>query len=192
MENILYEQALEYTRKLFSGNFNGHDFNHSFRVHKTAMYIARFETCNLDIVALGSILHDADDHKLFHTKNNQNARIFLESHNISSTMADEICQVINSISFSQNEGRKPSTMEGKIIQDADRLDAIGAIGIARAFTFNGEKHLPMEQAIEHYQNKLSLLKDLMNTDVAKKIAQHRHELMQNYFQELSSELFFPN
>ena len=86
-----------------------------------------------EIVALAALLHDADDHKLFHTENNANTRSFLAENRVPEEMINQICTVINAVSFSRNRGKTPSTLEGKIVQDADRLDALGAIGIARTF-----------------------------------------------------------
>ena len=91
------------------------------------------------VVALGALLHDADDYKLFNTVSNANARSFLVQNKVPPEMIDRICAVINGVSFSKNRGKRPDTLEGKIVQDADRLDGIGAIGIARTFAYGGEQ-----------------------------------------------------
>ena len=152
------------------------------------MLIAQQEPdCDLETVALSALLHDADDHKLFHTENNANARSFLTQHDVESDKIEYICRVINAVSFSQNRGKRPESLEGMIVQDADRLDAIGAIGIARTFAFGGEHGRPLEATIQHFQDKLLLLKDEMNTETAKKIAESRHLFMVNFLQEFDEE-----
>ena len=99
--------------------------------------------------------------------------------------------MINSVSFSQNKGKVPSSLEAKIVQDADRLDAIGAIGIARTFAYGGEHGRSMEASISHFHEKLLLLKDLMNTDAAKAIAIKRHDFMLAFLAEWNSETLRP-
>ena len=127
--------------------------------------------CDMEAVALAALLHDADDHKLFDTVNNQNARSFLESHGVSREKTDLICSIINSVSFSKNRGKTPDSPEGRIVQDADRLDAMGAIGIARTFAYGGKHGRTLDGGIEHFHEKLLLLKDEMNTDAARELAE---------------------
>ena len=130
----IIEAAKEYVAGLFRGNAGGHDAAHTLRVYRNALLIEEKEKSgDPETVALAALLHDADDHKLFHTENNENARTFLNSHGFDAEKTERIIAAINSVSFSQNRGKRPSTPEGKIVQDADRLDAIGAIGIARTF-----------------------------------------------------------
>ena len=130
----LIRDAIEYVSELLGKNSGGHDTAHSLRVYKNALKIAASDPdCDLTVVSLASILHDVDDHKIFENENNENARAFLSDKCVSSAQIEEICNVINSVSFSRNRGRKPQTIEGMIVQDADRLDAMGAIGIARTF-----------------------------------------------------------
>ena len=180
--------AIEYIRELFRNNSGGHDAAHSLRVYQSAVRIAERESgCDRDIVALAALLHDADDHKLFHTENNANARAFLTQQEIRSETAERICQAINSVSFSQNRGRRPDTSEGKIVQDADRLDAIGAIGIARAFAYGGEHGRTLDSSIEHFHEKLLLLKDEMNTEAAREMAKSRHAFLEQFLKEYNEE-----
>ena len=134
------------------------------------------------------MLHDVDDHKLFHTENNANARAFLESVQLDQNQIDRICELMNGISFSKNRGVRPETLEGKIVQDADRLDAIGAIGIARTFAFGGERKRPLSATVQHFYDKLLLLKDEMNTAEGKRIAELRHQLMVDFLYELNNEM----
>ena len=188
-EKNIIKAAIEYIENLFAGDSGGHDAEHSKRVFYNASLIADTEPdCDRFIVSLAALLHDADDHKLFNTENNANARAFLSNHQIDGAKADYICEVINCISFSKNRGRRPETPEGKIVQDADRLDAIGAIGIARAFAFGGERRRPLTDSVQHFYDKLLLLKDEMNTDEGKRIAEERHSLMVNFLHELEREI----
>ena len=188
MENRIIEEAIEYIRTLFQGNSDGHDFDHTMRVYHTAMEIADSEPrCNRQIVALAALLHDADDYKLFETKNNANARAFLDSQNVDEATALQICMAINSVSFSKNKGRCPELLEGKIVQDADRLDAIGAIGIARTFAYGGKHGRTLDSSIEHFHEKLLLLKAMMHTEKAKELAESRHAFMESFLQEWEKE-----
>ena len=139
-------------------------------------------------IRVAALLHDADDHKLFKTENNANARAFLEESGVPDETTDTICAIINSVSFSKNRGKIPDSIEGKIVQDADRLDAIGAVGIARTFMYGGSHGRSIEETREHFEDKLLLLKDKMNTDTAKKIASVRHEYLLSFLEELDSEL----
>lgn len=182
------EAAKEYVRELFASNAGGHDAGHSLRVYRNAMLLAdKLPECDRSTVALAALLHDADDHKLFATQNNANARAFLTAHNVPQGMIEQICEAVNAVSFSQNRGKRPATPEGRIVQDADRLDAIGAIGIARTFAYGGEHGRPLEDSIAHFHEKLLLLKDGMNTDAAKEIAEHRHRFMEKYLAEFAEE-----
>ena len=183
----LTDAAKEYIEVLFRGNAGGHDSAHTLRVYSNAMRIAEGESCNIRIVALAALLHDADDHKLFNTENNANAREFLTAQGVDPEEIESICEAINSVSFSQNRGRRPATIEGKIVQDADRLDAIGAIGIARTFAFGGEHGRTLESSIDHFHEKLLLLKGEMNTEAAKQLAEERHDFMVRFLEEFEKE-----
>ncbi|MBR6403420.1 MAG: HD domain-containing protein [Eubacterium sp.] len=189
MNERIIEEAKEYINKLFMNNVDGHDTDHSIRVYKNACKIAEgYPESDHMIVSLASLLHDVDDHKLFNTENNMNARIFLRSQNVESDLVEFICEVINGVSFSQNRGKQPDSIEGKIVQDADRLDAIGAIGIARTFAFGGKKGRSLESSVQHFSDKLLLLKDEMNTEEAKRLAESRHIYMQEFLSELREEI----
>ena len=104
------------------------------------------------------------------------------------TKIDYICDVINGVSFSKNRGVSPKTLEGKIVQDADRLDALGAIGIARTFAFGGERKRSIQDSVQHFYDKLLLLKDEMNTQEGKRIAKHRHDFMVAFLKEFNDEV----
>ena len=184
------KEAVEYVRKLYQGNADGHGFAHTIRVWHTAMKIAETEAdCDQEIVSLAALLHDADDGKLFATENNANARSFLSVHGISEEAADYICRAVNSVSFSKNKGKTPDTPEGRIVQDADRLDAVGAIGIARTFAYGGAHGRTPEDSIAHFYEKLLLLKDMMNTKKAREIAEERHAFMEQFLREWDAEMF---
>ncbi len=188
-EEARIEKAAGYIRELFRGNAGGHDAAHSLRVYRNAMKIAEQEPgCDREIAALAALLHDADDHKLFHTENNANARAFLEANEVPPERTERICQTINMVSFSRNRDRVPDTIEGKIVQDADRLDAMGALGIARTFAYGGEHGRPMEGSVQHFYDKLLLLKDMLNTEPAKRLAAKRHDFLQSFLEELDEEL----
>ena len=189
MNEEIIEAAKVYIHDLFKSNSDGHDENHSLRVYQIAVQIAKeYPECNMAVVELSSLLHDVDDHKLFDTKDNMNARQFLKSHCVKDDDIELICQVINGVSFSKNKGVRPQTLEGKIVQDADRIDAIGAVGIARTFAYGGKAGRSLESSLQHFQDKLLLLKDMMNTEEAKKIAENRHLYMENFLIEFRNEL----
>jgi len=188
----LISDAMNFVSDLLENNSGGHDTAHSLRVYKNALEIAGNEPgCDMTVVSLAALLHDVDDHKLFNHENNENAREFLSNSGVPNEKIEEICSVINSVSFSKNRGKKPETIEGKIVQDADRLDAMGAIGIARTFAFGGEHGRSIEESVMHFHEKLLLLKDEMNTESARKIAESRHafleEFLSHYYEEIKSE-----
>ena len=185
METI--NAAIEYIEKLFAGNSDGHGVDHTMRVYRNAMIIAETEICDKQIVALAALLHDADDHKLFKTENNANARGFLMEHNLEEQKIAQIIDIINTVSFSKNRDRKPATIEGKIVQDADRLDAMGAVGIARTFAYGGSHGRELVASIQHFHDKLLRLKELMNTEKAKEIAKDRHEYLLGFLNEWEKE-----
>lgn len=188
MPEKIVKEATEYIRTLFQGNSDGHDFDHTMRVYRTAMEIADSEPdCDRQIVALAALLHDADDYKLFATADNANARAFLDSQNVDEATAIKICTTINSVSFSKNRDKCPELLEGKIVQDADRLDAIGAIGIARTFAYGGKHGRTLDSSIPHFHEKLLLLKAMMHTEKAKEMAESRHAFMESFLQEWENE-----
>ena len=186
MEQVIRD-AVEYIRELFRGNADGHGFEHALRVWRNTMEIAEAEPgCDPEAAALAALLHDADDHKLFDTENNANARRFLEGR-VPPEETERICAAINSVSFSKNRGKRPETPEGRIVQDADRLDAIGAVGIARTFAYGGKHGRTPEESIAHFHEKLLLLKDMMNTEKAKALAERRHAFLEAFLREWEAE-----
>ena len=187
-KDTIISEASDYVRQLFAGNSDGHGADHTMRVYHNAQKIMEtYPEADAFIVSLSALLHDADDHKLFNTENNLNARLFMEKNDLPPDTIEQICMTINSVSFSKNRGRSPETLEGKIVQDADRLDAIGAIGIARTFAYGGNAGRPLADSIKHFYDKLLLLKNEMNTEAAKDIAQKRHEYMTGFLEEYYEE-----
>ena len=181
-------KAIEYVKTLFSGNSDGHDANHTLRVYKNVqLLLESYPEADSFISSLSALLHDVDDHKLFKTQNNDNARNFLQENGLSEELIENTREIINSVSFSKNKGKTPRTIEGQIVQDADRLDAIGAIGIARTFAYGGRTGRSLDDSIQHFYDKLLLLKDEMKTEAALKIAIMRHEYMENFLKEYCDE-----
>ena len=188
MQDIIIKNAVEYINELFGGNSDGHDALHTLRVYKNMKLIAQsYPEADLFIMSLSALLHDADDHKLFKTENNANARFFLAKNDVPEESIEQICEIINGVSFSKNRGKTPETLEGKIVQDADRLDAIGARGIARTFAYGGKVGRSLDDSVQHFYDKLLLLKDEMNTGAAKEIAKARHEYMEGFLKEYYEE-----
>lgn len=185
--NKLISSAIEYVRELFSGNSDGHGFDHAMRVYRNAVTIADGEECDATVVALAALLHDADDPKIFDTRDNANARTFLDDAGVGPETAERVIRAINSVSFSKNRGKTPETAEGRIVQDADRLDAIGAVGIARTFAYGGAHGRSLEESVKHFHEKLLLLKDMMNTETAKRLAADRHSFLKAFLRELEKE-----
>ena len=183
-KDTIISEAIDYVNELFDGNSDGHGADHTMRVYRnTQILMEAYPEADSFVSSLAALLHDTDDHKLFDTENNMNARSFMKNEGIPLETIEQICIIINAVSFSHNRGKSPETLEGKIVQDADRLDAIGAIGIARTFAFGGKSGRPLADSIKHFYDKLLLLKDELNTDAAKDIAHKRHEYMQDFLEE---------
>ncbi len=207
LDESVFINAIDYITELFKGESSGHDLYHSIRVHNNAAAIQRKEGGDLSIIRLAALLHECDDRKLFHTVDNANARRFMNEHDIDADTQERICHMIFQISFKGKDSVVPDSLEGKIVQDADRLDALGAIGIGRAFAYGGKAgrmmHIPDEKhkedmsedeyfsnegtTINHFYEKLLLLKDMMNTPTAKQMAESRHKYMEGFLKEFYDE-----
>lgn len=204
-------KTIDFVKSTLKNAEGGHDWFHIERVWNNAKLIAIGENVNLFIVELGALLHDIADAK-FHngdeTIGPQLARKFLESHLVDETVIFQVEKIIENVSFKGgNFNQQFKSKELEVIQDADRLDAIGAIGIARAFNYGGFKnrvlynpeikpnlHQTKEEykknnapTINHFYEKLLLLKDKMNTETGKKIAAKKHQFMEIYLQQFYDE-----
>ncbi|TRX35961.1 HD domain-containing protein [Flavobacterium restrictum] len=207
----LINKTILFVKQKLENAEGGHDWFHIERVYKNALLIANGESCDLTIVKLGALLHDIADSK-FHdgdeTVGPKIAREFLTSNAVDEATIQHVIGIIENISFKGGNTEKEfSSIELDIVQDADRLDAIGAIGIARAFNYGGFKNRPLynpeiapkltmskeeyknSQAptINHFYEKLLLLKDKMNTKTGKKIAQERHHFMVQFLSQFYAE-----
>ena len=207
----LINDTITFVKKELENAEGGHDWFHIERVYKNALLIANGENCDILIVQLGALLHDIADSK-FHdgdeTVGPKKARLFLESKNVPENKIVPVINIIENISFKGgHEAKKFSSLELDIVQDADRLDAIGAIGIARTFNYGGFKnraiyhpeikpnlHMSKEEyknseapTINHFYEKLLLLKDKMNTKTGKEIAAQRHEFMELFLNQFYDE-----
>jgi uncharacterized protein len=205
------ENTIAFVKEKLEGAEAGHDWFHIERVWKLSAQIAETEVCDTEVVELSALLHDIADPK-FHNGDETIApkisREFLEQQNVSEETIQKVLFVIENISF-KNRDQAPvdPPIELKIVQDADRIDAIGAIGIARTFNFGGFKNnlmyhpdiepkLGMSKeeykksngtTINHFYEKLLLLKDMMNTEKGKKMAEERHNYMLNFLDQFYKE-----
>lgn len=183
-------QATErYVAKLHTEDHTGHDFAHLERVRRLAEHLAEGQSVDATVVTLAALLHDVEDMKL--GRETGLVRRHLETTTLSHHQRNHVLQVIEETSFSK--GVSPSSLESAIIQDADRLDAIGAIGIARTFQFAGSRGTTLynpddpTSAIAHFSEKLLLLADGMHTDRAKTIASDRHAFMTVFIEQFIAE-----
>ena len=205
------EKTINFVKQKLEGAEAGHDWFHIERVWKLSKKIAKNEEANTEIVELAALLHDIADPKFHDGDETLAIKIsleFLKSIDVEENIINQVLYIIENISF-KNRGQAPKipSIELQIVQDADRLDAIGAIGIARTFNFGGFKNnlmyhpdiqpqLNMSKeeykksngtTINHFYEKLLLLKDLMNTETAKKIASERHDFMLKFLDEFYKE-----
>ncbi len=210
-EQLIIDKTILFVKETLKGAEGGHDWFHIHRVLKNAQLIAKGEKANTLIIALGALLHDIADSK-FHngdeTIGPKKATEFLLSQDVDSAIIEHVVQIIKNISFKGgNTERTFSSKELDIVQDADRLDAIGAIGIARCFNYGGFKNrelynpeiapnLNMNKeeykkntapTINHFYEKLLLLKDRMNTKTGQRIAADRHQFMEKYLKQFYAE-----
>ncbi|MDC7999720.1 HD domain-containing protein [Aequorivita todarodis] len=207
----IIQHTIQFVKNELKNAEGGHDWFHIERVYKNALLISENEKVDRTIVSLGALLHDIADskfHKGDETVGPKKARQFLESQNISGKVVEHVIKIIENISF--KGGNKPQNFTSKeleVVQDADRLDALGAIGIARTFNYGGFKNrklydpkikpnLKMTPAeykasdaptINHFYEKLLLLKDRMNTETGRKIAEERHAFMEKFLQQFYAE-----
>ena len=207
----LIHKTRDFVKQTLADVEGGHDWFHTERVYNNALLIAQGEKVNGLIVALGALLHDIADSK-FHggdeTVGPRVATAFLIKNNADSQVVDHVVQIIRNISFKGGNTVKDfHSLELAVVQDADRLDAIGAIGIARTFNYGGFKNRKLYDpeikpnlnmtpdeykkstapTINHFYEKLMLLKDKMNTETGKRLAKKRHDFMQLYLDQFYAE-----
>ena len=180
----MIENAIKYVKQIFADDCSGHDYHHTMRVYRLAVQIVKKENADLLIVQLAALLHDVDDAKLSPETHatKKNAVDFMESNGVDNEIIEAVCKIIGEVSFAGTDSVVPSTIEGKCVQDADRLDAMGAIGIARTFAYGGSRgrkiydpeikplvNMNKEEyrqnqnstSINFFYEKLLLLKDMM-------------------------------
>ena len=207
----LISKTISFVKAKLENAEGGHDWFHIERVFKNAVLIAKNEDCDVTVVKLGALLHDIADSK-FHEGDEsvgpKIARDFLESENVDEEIITHVVHIIKNISYKGgNFEKKFSSLELDVVQDADRLDAIGAIGIARAFNYKEIKNRALYDpkiapnsrmskeeykkndapTLNHFYEKLLLLKDKMNTDTGKKIAKERHRYMEGFLAQFYAE-----
>ena len=207
----LISKTILFVKEKLENAEGGHDWFHIERVYKNAVLISKNEVCDVTIVKLGALLHDIADSK-FHdgdeTVGPRVAREFLESENVDEEIIAHVVNIIENISYKGgNFEKKFSSIELDVVQDADRLDAIGAIGIARTFNYGGFKNRALydpniapissmtkeeykkndSPTLNHFYEKLLLLKDKINTETGKQIAQERHQYMQGFLSQFYAE-----
>ena len=183
-----------FVKKEFLGEGTGHDYFHLKRVVENALKIGKAENANLFLVELSAWLHDVGDYKLHDgvDRSEELVKEFLLTQNLSDELIDKVNEIISQVSFSK--ANPVTSLEAKVVQDADRLDAIGAIGIARAFAFGGSRgrelwnpDQPESTSVQHFYDKLLKLKDLMNTETAKVIAEKRHRFLEEFLDQFYEE-----
>ncbi|WP_047246735.1 HD domain-containing protein [Maribacter thermophilus] len=213
-DTAIVEETINFVKDTLKHAEGGHDWFHIQRVYNNSLLIAKDEEVDTLVVSLGALLHDIADAK-FHNGDEKlgpkMATDFLTSLNVSKETIDHVVKIIENISFKnslEKDKENPfSSIELKIVQDADRLDAIGAIGIARAFNYGGFKNRPLYNpeiapkldltkeeykksvapTINHFYEKLLLLKEKMNTETGKKLAEQRHQYMLDFLEQFYKE-----
>ena len=207
----IIDNTIAFVKSTLKGAEGGHDWFHIERVYKNALLIAKHEDVDVFVVALGALLHDIADSKFHDGDESVGPRLasdFLRSEDITEDVISHVIQIINNISFKGGKiARTFSSIELDVVQDADRLDALGAIGIARTFNYGGFKNraiynpgiapnfeMTKEEykastapTINHFYEKLLLLKDKMNTETGKHLAQQRHNYMEQFLEQFYKE-----
>lgn len=209
MKETVIRNAAAYVREVFRADHSGHDAAHTMRVFRTACRLAESEGADRFLVGLAALLHDVDDVKLSPETHagKDRAVSFMHSLGLDSGVIRRICEIIGEVSYAGRDSAAPGTIEGKCVQDADRLDALGAVGIARAFAYGGshgrvmydpevppkpdmsgeEYRRHVSTTVNHFYEKLFRLEDLMNTAAAKALAERRSRYMHEYLEEFLAE-----
>ncbi len=210
VNEVIINRTIDFVKLTLREAEGGHDWWHIYRVWKLSKRIADSEDVNLLVVELGALLHDIADYKFYNGNEEIGPRIakeFLESLNLDEDIINQVVEIIRNISFKGTLNRKFISKELNVVQDADRLDAMGAIGIARTFNYGGFKgrelynpevkpklNMSKEEyiknnspTINHFYEKLLILKNGMNTKTGKKLAEHRHKFMEDFLKEFYRE-----
>jgi uncharacterized protein len=207
----IIQQTADQVRQKFEGEGTGHDWWHIYRVWQNAKHIGEKEGGDIFVIELGALLHDIADWK-FHGGNEEAGpaatKELLEKLEVAPTVVEAVCHIVANVSYKgAGVKNKIETLEGFVVQDADRLDALGAIGIARTFAYGGSRNREMynpeipavihqtanaymkneSPTINHFYEKLLLLKDLMNTNTGKILAEGRHAYMEKYLVQFLAE-----
>ncbi|WP_375102530.1 HD domain-containing protein [Paenibacillus sp. RS8] len=209
-ESLIIARTEDFVKEQLGQDTTGHDWWHSDRVRNTAAEIAKIESAGVFVCTMAALLHDVADEKLNPSKEEGllKVRTWLSSNLTDEEQINHIMMIIETMSFSGGGGEPMQTLEGQVVQDADRLDALGAIGIARTFIFSGAKGRPAYDpgvspreeslqkeyrdyskgtAINHFYEKLLKLKFLMNTAYGRKLAEERHDFMLNFLDQFYKE-----
>ena len=197
INEAMIEACERYGRTIFEHDASGHDYHHTLRVYHMAVRLAHEEGADVGVVSLAALLHDVDDPKLSPETADglDRARVFLTEYEVDESEASAVLAAIREVSFSKNAGQAPTTREAACVRDADRLDAIGAIGVARTFAYGGAHGRPLHDpsgqdsgtTTAHFHDKLLLLKDLMCTESGRRIAEHRHNVTAAFLDEFLAE-----
>lgn len=206
----IVDKTIAFVKETLKGAEPGHDWNHVNRVWKTAKHLAGFYSTNELLIDLGALLHDIADAK-FHNGDEETgpqiASDFLSKMDVTADIRLKVLEIIQCISFKNADGHQPKFIEFKIVQDADRMDALGAIGIARAFSYGGYKNREMYNSsilpitnlsseaykkhksptLNHFYEKLLQLPILMNTAEAKEMAMDKQAVMQMFLEQFIKE-----
>ena len=192
----MINKAMAFAKDIFTGDASGHDFDHTLRVYHMATRLAQEEGADLQIVQLAALLHDVDDRKLSPETCDGKLRAvkFLKENGVGEADIHRIVDIISRISFSA-QLPPPESIEGKCVQDADRLDAMGAVGIARTFAFGGSRGrrlhdtegLDTNASVQHFYDKLLLLKDTIHTATGRRLAQQRDAFMREFLEQFYAE-----
>lgn len=209
-QQAIINRVIAILKEHYRSDTSGHDWFHLERVWKIAKRLARGERVDRFVLEMAALLHDVDDSKIKSEGETEFSRteVLLQELHIDADLRERLYEIIRTVSFHGGFNIPPTSLEGKIVQDADRLEAVGAIGIARCFAYNGHKGNPIydptikpksfdsfhsykkhtSTAINHFYEKLLLLKDRMNTPQARKIAAHRHRVLEEFINEFFAEV----
>ncbi|MEN1935886.1 HD domain-containing protein [Paenibacillus sp. 102] len=203
------QKTIDFVKHILEKDASGHDWYHIERVHKLAISLSEKEGGNRFVIEMAALLHDVADEKLNESEEAGMKKVsdWLEGLGVAEEEKEHILYIIANMSYKGGHGGNVETVEGKIVQDADRLDALGAIGIARTFAYGGAKgrlmydpNIPPKEemtkeeyrknddpSLNHFYEKLLKLKDLMNTDAAKREAEVRHRYMEEFIEQFMKE-----